>query len=217
MVDRHTGELGQQHRGLLVLVAELAPPSLLGQVQVAVRLAVDQDRHAEEQLHRRMADRETVGVGMAADVVDPQRLRIADQLSEHPAAGRKRPDRPPRRLIDSGGQEPARVRVRDSSSTPSAAYRAPVSSRAAVEHAFEHDLDIELLEHAARDCQDCRVAWSMAPPVRARLTATIPHANVLPTRRKSRCGSASSRPCSRAYATSSARVDGPVLCWMWAR
>lgn len=54
------------------------------QIEVSVGLAFDHDRHPEKRAHRRMTDREPIGVGMAAHVADAQRTGIADQLAEYP-------------------------------------------------------------------------------------------------------------------------------------
>ena len=48
MVDRDAGELGQHDDRFLVLLAEPLGALLVGQVEVAERLAADQDRHAQE-------------------------------------------------------------------------------------------------------------------------------------------------------------------------
>ena len=45
-----------------------SPAGLVGQVQVAVGRAADHHRHAEERAHRRMPDREAVGLRMGSDV-----------------------------------------------------------------------------------------------------------------------------------------------------
>ena len=68
---------------LLVLVGELAAV-LLRQVQVAPRLAVDQDRHAQERVHRGMRERETVRLRVRAHVGGGERPRLVDQDPETP-------------------------------------------------------------------------------------------------------------------------------------
>ena len=70
VVDRDPGELGEEPHGLLVLVGELRAARLVGQVQVAVGLAGDEDRDAEERRHRRVPRREAVRARVGADVLE---------------------------------------------------------------------------------------------------------------------------------------------------
>ena len=100
---------------------ELAPSVLLGQVEVAVGLAADQDRDAEEGLHRRVAEREAVRPRMLR-----RRRRVAaaaGSLISTPRTPRPRGRSPiargsPRRCRRSGS---ARAPHACSSSTPTAA------------------------------------------------------------------------------------------------
>ena len=59
VVDRDRGPVRQDDERLLVGLVEPALV-LLGQVQVAVGLAADEDRHAEERPHGRMTERKAV-------------------------------------------------------------------------------------------------------------------------------------------------------------
>jgi hypothetical protein len=67
VVDRDRRPIGQDHRGLLVLLGELAA-ALLGQVQVAPHLPANHDRHTEEAAHHRMPRREAVARRVLTDL-----------------------------------------------------------------------------------------------------------------------------------------------------
>ena len=94
--DRHPAREHEQR--LLVGLVELAA-LLLGQVDVAPRLAAHQHRGAEERRHRRVLGREAVAARVLADVGEAKRLGVADQLAEDAAAAGKLADRAPRRLV----------------------------------------------------------------------------------------------------------------------
>ncbi len=153
MIDRDAREPGQQDDRALVVLGELGRAALFGQVEVAVGLPIDQDRHPEERAHRRMADREPIRVGMATDIGQPQRLRIADQLAEQPAAGRKRSDAAAGRLIDPVGEEAAElgaIRVEYPQRGVAGVGQLPRG----VQHTLQHQLHVELLQHHAGDVQN---------------------------------------------------------------
>ena len=92
VLDGDAGRGGQRHHQLLVLLAELAVAGL-GQVEVAEHLVPDPDRHAEEAAHRRVAGRETDRGRVLAEVCDPDRFGMADQVTQQAAPDRQRPDR----------------------------------------------------------------------------------------------------------------------------
>ena len=102
-------QVGEHDGGLLVLVGELLAAFLLGQVEVAPSLAADDERHAEEGGHRRVADREAIRADVGADVRQAQGLGLADQLAEHAVAAGKVSDLAPRVLVDADGQEPLQL------------------------------------------------------------------------------------------------------------
>ena len=104
VADRDRGPVGEHDRRLLVLVRELAR-RLLGQVEVAPGLAVDDQRHAEERRHRRVREREAERLRVRADVGEPQRPGVGDQHAEHAAPARQVADRAVRVGVDAGGQE----------------------------------------------------------------------------------------------------------------
>ena len=60
VVDRHARGGRERDNQRLVLLVELPPALLLGEVEVAVNLVPDPDRHAEERPHRRVPRREAV-------------------------------------------------------------------------------------------------------------------------------------------------------------
>ena len=105
VLDRHSGLRRKQLRKLRVLVAEVLSARLLGQVQVPIRDTAKDDRHAEERLHRRMVVRKPDRARVVGDVVEPQRLRVADQDAEDAAPMRQIADRGVGVRIDPGRQE----------------------------------------------------------------------------------------------------------------
>ena len=102
--DRDRGPVGENDRSLLVVLGENAVV-LLGQVQVSPGLTVDHDRHAQERRHRRMGEREAVGLRVHAHVRQPQRAGVADQHSKHAAPPRQVADRAVRLFVDPDGEE----------------------------------------------------------------------------------------------------------------
>ena len=120
VVDRDAGPLGQDDERLLVGLVERAA-LLLGQVEVAVGLPADEDGHPQEAVHLGMPEREAVGPRVAADVVEAQRPRVAD---EHAEDRRARAGRSPIAARVSSSMPAVRNRsssTRRSSRTPSAA------------------------------------------------------------------------------------------------
>jgi hypothetical protein len=59
VLDRDGGPLGEHHDGVLVHLGERLAAVLLGEVEVAPRLAPDHDRHAQERAHGRVSGRGT--------------------------------------------------------------------------------------------------------------------------------------------------------------
>ena len=90
VLDRHRSLAGEQRDELLVLVGEVLAALLLGEVEVAVGDAAQHDRHAEEAVHRWMSGREADRTRILGQVVQPQRLRLADQHAEDAATARQR-------------------------------------------------------------------------------------------------------------------------------
>ena len=78
VLDRDRGLGGEQRRRApRPPSVNVAPSGLLGQVQVPVRDPAQQDRHAEERVHRRVVRREPDRARILAEVVEPQRPRVA--------------------------------------------------------------------------------------------------------------------------------------------
>ena len=93
VLDRH-GRLGRkQGDELLVLLGELGAAGLLGQVQVPVGDAAQQNRDPEEGAHRRMVRREAHRALVLGEVGEQQRLVLRDQHAEDAAAARPLADR----------------------------------------------------------------------------------------------------------------------------
>ena len=99
VLDRDRRPAGEDDERLLVGLVELAA-LLLGEVEVAVGLAADEDRHAEEAVHRRVVERKAVGLRVLADVAQPQRPRLGDQHPEDAVAARQLADRRVRGVVD---------------------------------------------------------------------------------------------------------------------
>ena len=110
VLDRDSSLGGEKLGQLLVLVREAATALLLGQIQVAVRDSPEQDGHAEEAPHRRMVRRKSDRAGVVPEVVEPQRLRLADQHSQDPAPARQVTDRGVRLGVDAVREEALEVR-----------------------------------------------------------------------------------------------------------
>jgi hypothetical protein len=106
VLHRDAGCRGQRLHHQLVVGGELVGATLLGQVQVAVHLVADPDGNAEEAAHRRMVGREADRHRVFAEVGQPQRLRVADQLPEQaPTLGQLAHVRPGL-LVDADVDEP---------------------------------------------------------------------------------------------------------------
>ena len=71
--DGDRGPSGQRDDRFLVRIGERAR-SLLGQIEVAERDPVDEDRHAEERRHAGVVDGKPVRARVAAHVFEPKRL-----------------------------------------------------------------------------------------------------------------------------------------------
>ena len=85
---------------------ELRAALLLGEVQVAVRDAAEDDRDAEERSHRRVVAGKADRAGVVGDVVQAEWPRLPDQDAEDAPPARQLPDRGPRLGVDPGREEP---------------------------------------------------------------------------------------------------------------
>ena len=83
VVDRDAGRGGQRLDEHLVVVAERSAAGFLGEIQIAVDLLADPDRHPEEGVHRRVVRREAHRSGVVADLVEADRLGIVEQNAQH--------------------------------------------------------------------------------------------------------------------------------------
>jgi hypothetical protein len=92
VLDRDCSLRRQQLYEVLVILVEIGAGFLLRQVQVAVGDAPEQDRNAQEGVHRRMAGWEAGGAGVLIDPGQPDRSRIVDQRPEQALALRQLAD-----------------------------------------------------------------------------------------------------------------------------
>ncbi len=90
VLDGGRGLRGEQHHDVLVVLGEVAPTQLLGEIEIAEHPSPADDGGAEERVHRRMVRGEAVGVGMAGEVGQPDDPRLSDHEAEDamPAGGR---------------------------------------------------------------------------------------------------------------------------------
>ena len=147
--DRHPAREDQEC--LLVGLVELAA-LLLGEVDVAPRLAAHQHGRAEEGGHRRVLRREAVAARVLADVGQAQRLGMADQLAQDAAAAGKLADRAPRGLVDAGGQEAFEllpVLIED----PDGRVARSGQLAPGLEHALQHRLAVQLGDYRRSDVE----------------------------------------------------------------
>ena len=110
VLDGHGSLGGEQRHELLVLVREVAAAFFLGQVQVPVGGAAQEDRHPEERVHLRMPGRKPDRARIIRDVVEPERLSLVDQDTEDPASARQ--------VADGGDATPGRALSSRSSRAP---------------------------------------------------------------------------------------------------
>ena len=145
VLDRDRGPVGEDDERLLVGLVELAV-GLLGQVEVAVGLAADEDRHAQEAVHRRMAEGEAVRARVVADVGHAQRPRVADEDAEDPVPSGQVADRAVGLRVDPAGQEALELPAAVVEDAERRVARAGQLARH-LEHAVEDDLEVELGHH----------------------------------------------------------------------
>src|SRR4029450_3509019 len=86
ILDRYAGSSSQRRQQPLVFLLEVLPAALFRDVEVAEDHIADADWYAEEGLHLRMVGRKAERRRMPGQIVQPQRFRMPDQLSEDPAA-----------------------------------------------------------------------------------------------------------------------------------
>jgi hypothetical protein len=97
----------EQCEHFFVLVSEIAIVALLlGEIEVAVGDAAQQDRDAEKAAHRRMPGREAHCAGILAEVAQPQGLRLTYEDAEDPAPHGQRSDLGTRLVVDAVREEP---------------------------------------------------------------------------------------------------------------
>ncbi len=87
---------------------------------------------------------------MLTNIVKTQRRRIADQLPEHPTPSRQNTDLRSRPFIDTHSDEPLKLRSRVIQQPNRRIPRARQLTRRR-QRPIDHDIQIELLEHTARE------------------------------------------------------------------
>ena len=123
VVDRDGGPLGQHDHRLLVALVEVRPALLVGEIEVAVDLVADPDRHPEERLHRRVPGRKAVRARMRA--TSCRRSGSGFRMSS--------PRRPwPRGAARSAAASPRRCRRTGSERAPPCPRRASLSPHSAL-------------------------------------------------------------------------------------
>src|SRR6266508_3207329 len=88
-IRSRSGLSGEQRDELFVFVGEVCSTLFLGQVEVAVGDAAQQDRNTEERVHRRVSGRESDRTRVLRQIVQAQRTRVADQDAEDAATVRR--------------------------------------------------------------------------------------------------------------------------------
>ncbi len=102
------GDPGMEREGLddaLIVLRELCPAGLFGQVEVPDRPTLHGDRDAEERVHRRMVRREAGPARIDRDVRDPERAVLSDDQAKEAASTREGTDVGPRLAVDAGRDE----------------------------------------------------------------------------------------------------------------
>ena len=89
VLDGDGGLSSEGDHGRLVLLGELWPGQLIGQVEVADGPSPGDDRHAQEAVHRGVIGAEAGRAGVVSQVGQPDRSGVLDQGAEQPAAARQ--------------------------------------------------------------------------------------------------------------------------------
>ena len=141
VLHRDPGMQSEQLDNPLVVLAELACPDLVGQVQVADRSILQSDRHAEEGCHRWVIGREPEARRMAGDVRDPQRSSFVDDQPEQTVALRQCAKRFTLFARDTAGDEPldATLVGADTKSRVARTDKRPHSVHDELEHGFHRE------------------------------------------------------------------------------
>ena len=102
--DRRLGR--EKLRQLFVLLGEVVTVALFRQVQVSVRDAAQQNRYSEKRSHRRVTRGEANRARIIGDVVESERLSLADDDAEEAPPDRFVTDRDSHFVTHSRGHEP---------------------------------------------------------------------------------------------------------------
>src|SRR4029078_725150 len=105
VLDRDPGVERERLDETLVVLRELRPAGLFGQVEVADPPTFHGHRDAEERVHRWMVRRETGPARIDCDVGDPERAVLSDDEAKEAASMRQRTDAGPCLVVDAGRDE----------------------------------------------------------------------------------------------------------------
>ncbi len=89
VVDGDRGGGGEPLQGLLVLLAELGRRLLLGQVEIAAKRPLADDRHRQQRIHRWVVGRHAGRAGVVVDAWQPQAPALVQHHPQQPAALRR--------------------------------------------------------------------------------------------------------------------------------
>src|SRR5207253_6590677 len=96
---------GEECHELLVFCGEVVPALLLGEIEISVADAAQQDRYPEEAAHRRMIGRKSNRPRVLREVVQPKRPSISDEDAEDASAAGQVADRGMRLRVEAVGDE----------------------------------------------------------------------------------------------------------------
>ena len=105
VLDRDRRLRGEELGQLLVLGREVVACLLLGEIEVPVRHSPQEDRDAQERLHRRVVPREADRARVLGEVVQAQRPRLAYENAQDAAPSRRVSDGSSGLLVHAGGEE----------------------------------------------------------------------------------------------------------------
>ncbi len=141
VLDRDGSVTGERLDQLQVGLAERSSVPPIGQVEVADRLAPNDDRHADEAVHRRVAGRKARATRVVGDVGDEVRATLPDDEAEQASATRRIADPRPLGGIEAAGDEAVDLALGIDDAKGGIARLGQVAD--AVDHELEDGLDVE--------------------------------------------------------------------------
>ena len=103
VLERHGGVGAERVEPGFVVLAEAA--GLLGEIEGAEGLPLEADGNREEGAHGGMPRGEADGVGMGGEIVQPERARAREDVTQEAAALRRRTDPRARLRVEAVGEE----------------------------------------------------------------------------------------------------------------